>query len=400
MEKLSYIFIDDIFDDKGIEFSNLNILVIIYLYYLETVEEYMGYINKIPEGIKVEIYSSRQEVLDKTKSLCFHNSVSYFMKDNQGRDISTLLIAAKKSILNADVFCFLHDKKEHTAHLREDTSIWIRNLWGNLLGTEEQIKKIIHLFNKSQNLGMIVPPDPIGDYLFHWYSNTWMENYETTKQLGKELDLKTEISLDIEPCGLGTAFWARTDAIKKIFIRHWEYKDFPREPMAIDGTLNHAIERIFGFIAVDSGYNVQTMMTFEYANYLISKSQKYMKVMFDQLQKREHIHNMAEIMSLDKREQDICNFCGKYQKIYIYGAGNYGRSLYFFIKERNYNVNGFMVSPRRKNCRMVENVNVYEINELEYSDDCGILIGVSNEFRGEVEAVLQEYGFEHYLYGY
>ena len=170
--------------------------------------------------------------------------------------------------------------------------------------------------------------------------------------------------------------------------------------MAIDGTLNHAIERIFGFIAVDSGYNVQTMMTFEYANYLISKSQKYMKVMFDQLQKREHIHNMAEIMSLDKREQDICNFCGKYQKIYIYGAGNYGRSLYFFIKERNYNVNGFMVSPRRKNCRMVENVNVYEINELEYSDDCGILIGVSNEFRGEVEAVLQEYGFEHYLYGY
>lgn len=395
-----YIFIDDTFGSELIECSELNILVIIYLYYLDAVEQYMEYINKIPGEIHVEIYSSQQKVLDKAKALCLHDHTNYFLKNNQGRDISTLLVAARESILNADIFCFLHDKKEHAAHLKQDTDIWIKNLWGNLLGTERQVQRIIQLFYENQDLGMLIPPDPIGDYLFHWYSDTWMDNYEEVKQLGKELGLKAEISSNTNPLGLGTAFWARTDAIKKIFVKYWDYKDFPEEPMAVDGALNHAIERIFGYLVVDSGYKLQTVMTYQYASYLISKSQKYMKVMFAQLQKREHIHNFAEVISLDKREKDICSFCGKYQKIYIYGAGDYGRSLYAFVRDRNYDISGFIVSPHRRSCQTVESIQVYEISELDCVDDLGILIGVSNEFREEVETVLRKHNFTHYLYGY
>ena len=217
MSNSFYIISDNDFSDCSAEYSGLKITIIIYLYYLESIEQYMEYINRIPKKIAVEIYSSNQKVIDKFERIYSSNNIKIFLKKNQGRDISTLLIAAKKTILNSDVICFLHDKKEHARHLKMDTNIWINNLWGNLIGKEGYVEKVVCLFIENKYLGMLVPPDPIGNYLFHWYSNTWMDNYETVKQLSKELGLQVKISSDVGPLGLGTAFWARTDAIKRIF---------------------------------------------------------------------------------------------------------------------------------------------------------------------------------------
>ncbi len=400
MSNSFYIISDNDFSDCSAEYSGLKITIIIYLYYLESIEQYMEYINRIPKKIAVEIYSSNQKVIDKFERIYSSNNIKIFLKKNQGRDISTLLIAAKKTILNSDVICFLHDKKEHARHLKMDTNIWINNLWGNLIGKEGYVEKVVCLFIENKYLGMLVPPDPIGNYLFHWYSNTWMDNYETVKQLSKELGLQVKISSDVSPLGLGTAFWARTDAIKRIFEKPWNYHDFPEEPMAVDGTLNHAIERIFSFVVQDSGYEVKTIMNTEYASFLISESQRYMKAMFSQLQKREHVHNMAQILNMDQREKEIKEFLEKNEKVYIYGAGNYAVSLYHFVRDRNYSIDGFVVSPQRRTCRMLENVKVLEIQELSVYENTGILIGVSYEFREEIESILHQYKITNYLYGY
>ena len=43
-------------------------------------------------------------------------------------------------------------------------------------------------------------------------------------------------------------------ALRPVFAKKWTYDDFPDEPVADDGTLLHAIERIYPFAAQSAGY--------------------------------------------------------------------------------------------------------------------------------------------------
>ena len=53
---------------------------------------------------------------------------------------------------------------------------------------------------------------------------------------------------------LGSEFWVRTDAMKTLFAHDWEYDEFPEEPVAIDATVLHAIERLYPFAAQADGF--------------------------------------------------------------------------------------------------------------------------------------------------
>ena len=63
------------------------------------------------------------------------------------------------------------------------------------------------------------------------------------------------ISKDKEPIApLGTMFWFRPKAMKLLFDQDWEYTDFPPEPNKTDGTLLHAVERIYSYVVQQEGY--------------------------------------------------------------------------------------------------------------------------------------------------
>ena len=52
----------------------------------------------------------------------------------------------------------------------------------------------------------------------------------------------------------GSMFWARTKALKRLYLLNLQYKDYPYERGQLDGTLAHAIERLLFFICEISGY--------------------------------------------------------------------------------------------------------------------------------------------------
>ncbi|MDQ1268470.1 MAG: hypothetical protein QG560_1113, partial [Campylobacterota bacterium] len=53
----------------------------------------------------------------------------------------------------------------------------------------------------------------------------------------------------------GTMFWFRPNAITQILDANFKYSDFPPEPIANDGTIAHALERLFGYVARLNGYH-------------------------------------------------------------------------------------------------------------------------------------------------
>ena len=50
-----------------------------------------------------------------------------------------------------------------------------------------------------------------------------------------------------------------------LFNKEWNYADFPSEPVGPDGTLLHAIERLYPFVAQEAGYFSGYITTAEYA---------------------------------------------------------------------------------------------------------------------------------------
>jgi lipopolysaccharide biosynthesis protein len=55
-------------------------------------------------------------------------------------------------------------------------------------------------------------------------------------------------------------FFARPAAIKPLLAANFAFEDFPVEPLPIDGTILHAIERLTPTICESQGFGWQTTM--------------------------------------------------------------------------------------------------------------------------------------------
>ena len=375
-----------------------NIIIVIYLYYLGNLDYYANIIFDLPCDLNVIICSSRQEVLDFFQTLG-REKISLILKENRGRDLSALLIELREIILEGDIICFLHDKKSHHSVISEDTEIWSNNICENMIGGKHYIEQIIRRFGDDPSLGILFPPEPIGEQNMTWYSDTWLDNKNNTIEVCKMIGINDDSLFNEPPIGVGSAFWARVDAIRKIYDKDWKYEDFPEEPMPNDGTISHAIERSFEYIAKASGYRCATVMTDRYASWLLETSQKYCRAMFAQLKKREDVFCMKHVVDLDEREERILKYIKMHERVFVYGAGEYGKGMKHFLQKRGIIIDGFVVTYLEHKDD-IDETPMYSVDEIKLGTNDGILIAVDRMKRQEIENELKARGIKDYLYAY
>jgi lipopolysaccharide biosynthesis protein len=51
-------------------------------------------------------------------------------------------------------------------------------------------------------------------------------------------------------------FWARPNGLKALFDLNLNWEDYPEEPLPYDGSLLHALERLFGVLVTNSGGSI------------------------------------------------------------------------------------------------------------------------------------------------
>ena len=61
---------------------------------------------------------------------------------------------------------------------------------------------------------------------------------------------------------------------------------------------------------------------------------------------------------------DILNLKKKFEKVYIYGAGLYGRNIYEILKENDISIDGFIVTKQNKKKELFH-LPIYEINKVK-----------------------------------
>ena len=375
-----------------------NVAIIIYLYYEETLERYLDYLKNIPKNIQIYIVTSSENVYKTIEQLILkkgEQKIELVIKENRGRDISALLVACREICLRHKYICFIHDKKKKDYIPETDFCLWMDNLWGNTLGSENYILNVLNLFESNEQIGVLAPPEPMGQYLNVWYVNGWGKNFELTQKLAKELNLHCNLSIDKSPITLGTVFWARSDALQKILKKEWKYEDFDEEPLKDDGTISHVIERIIGYVAQDAGYDVGTVMNLSYASKLLSYTQRNFWTASQLIQNG---YGLSNIEKFSVKSKELFHFCMKYEKVYLYGAGKIGICCLHLLRAGGFEPKGYIVSHLNSNHRQeVEGVSIDLLENINGVEKIGIIITVDINLQSEIENNLQSRGLTNYI---
>ena len=169
---------------------------------------------------------------------------------NRGRDIGALLTGVPAHLLNRyDVIGHIHGKRSLAIGGGTVGENWREFLWQNLIGDRYPMMDVIlDRFAKDGTLGMAFPEDPS---LCDWDGN---------REIAESIALKMGFTDPLPPFfnfPVGAMLWARTDALRPLFELKLGWDDYPKEPLPFDGTILHALERLFPFIANYAGYQVR-----------------------------------------------------------------------------------------------------------------------------------------------
>ena len=254
-----------------------------HLYYEDMFEHYLSFIVNFPDNTdllittntdaKIEIISTILKKYDHSK-----RDICLLKVNNRGRDMSALWIAMKDILIKYDYVCFIHDKKTMQISPGTVGDSWGYKLLQNTIGTKDLVKSIINSFESEDRLGLLVPPAPIHGQYLNFAQNVWTVNFSNTEDLVKRLGIKVPIEDDKDPVSaIGNCFWFKTKALSQLFNYTWNYQDFPAEPFPEDGTISHAIERIYSFVAQNNGYYTGILMENSYAKIEYINLEYYLK---------------------------------------------------------------------------------------------------------------------------
>jgi rhamnosyltransferase len=353
--------------------------LIAHVNYEELVEECFRYLKNIPEEIDLYINTKTES----TKEKIYQCIEKYGMKNckvvtigNRGREIRGMLLEEKEVFQKYEYVGFVHDKK--TTSTETDPVLgqkFMELIWENTVKSREYIYNCLRLLEENKHLGLLVPPPPYHGIYFNGIGDYWGEkNYEIAKSLAEKLQLNCKMNREVSPLTLGTAFWCRSDALKPLYDYPFREEDFLPEPLPADATLNHAIERIFSFVAQSQGYATGMVMTKEFAEVHIENFQNMAYGLLEEITKN---HERVLLNDVQHIPNDMWPLVEKRKKIFVYGAGVNAKKMIQILHRLEISIEGIIVSDSNRTAPSFFGYKVYELSEIELDpESMGIIIAV------------------------
>lgn len=295
--------------------NNYKIASILYIYYEDQVEKCFKYASSMPENSDIYVVSSNSSTLDECKKfeyLLTGKKAIYRLKPNRGRDVSAYLVTCADVFENYDFVCCFHDKKSPQTNPIVGQEFFAQCV-ECLLKSRNYVQNVISTFVNNPKLGLLMPPTPVFSVFKCLIGNEMSTNRNVLIDLYKILSLK--IPFDEHPCApFGAMFWARCSALKPLFRHKWLYEDFPDEPLPVDGTISHGIERIYPAIVQSAGYLSGWIMpdTFVrlYIETLCAQYRPMSLVELSKTTKKSLIENLFSIKNTIDRKYKVITILG------------------------------------------------------------------------------------------
>jgi glycosyltransferase involved in cell wall biosynthesis len=166
------------------------------------------------------------------------SNVEVVVVGNRGRDIGPFIDELASRCGQNDVVCHIHTKKS-LASGDHFGRFWRQNMFRSILS-----QPAIDLF-EDRNIGLVFPDNP--------RNNGWGKNYKHAEAIagnwGKSLPYHPG------PFPIGNMFWVRGSVLQKM-RQATAGIEWPKEPVPVDGTVLHAIERLWSMACREAGLEI------------------------------------------------------------------------------------------------------------------------------------------------
>jgi len=221
-----------------------------HFFYAELVDDFMRRmaVNRWPCHLLLSTDSEiKARALRESTAGYDRGEVLIRVVPNRGRDLGPLLTAFTQEVTSQyDIIGHLHGKRSLLIADARLGETWREFLWQHLLGDRHPMMDIIvDRFAADESLGLVFAADP---HLSDWDANLPMAT-DLAERMGIEGPLAPFFDFPI-----GTMFWSRPAALGPLLELGLGWDDYPREPVPIDGTILHALERLLPFAARRAGY--------------------------------------------------------------------------------------------------------------------------------------------------
>ena len=92
----------------------------------------------------------------------------------------------------------------------------------------------------------------------------------------------------------------------------------------------------------------------------------------------------------------VLRYCRQPGRLYIYGAGNYGKRMAAFLQQSNIAITGFVVSDIFGNDTMFRDIPIMPVNEIMNQADATYLVCVSEKHHSAIQETLVQHGISEY----
>jgi glycosyltransferase involved in cell wall biosynthesis len=226
----------------------------LHLYYWKVIHELLVSYKWAFDNPNVHFYISTGSESDRHSLMSLltgRDNVDVRVVENRGRDIMPLLTTFRSKIQRG--------KYHLVGHLHGKKSLWVggtvgddwrRFCFDHLGGEAGVFPAIWEAFRNDPKLGLVFPEDPnvIG----------WTKNKAFARALMTRMNLSPDLPDNIR-FPLGTMFWARPEVLAPFWKLKLGASDVPPEPLAEDGTILHAIERLMPTVSEATGHTWKTV---------------------------------------------------------------------------------------------------------------------------------------------
>lgn len=226
------------------------VAVLLHAYHVDLVPKIKEYLINIPFPfdlfISVDTDIKRRQIEDIFAGWCYgHVEIRIF--ENRGRDIAPKIAGFSDVHEHFPYVLHLHTKKSSYANYLEP---WLEFLLECLLGSAEMVTSVFGAFERCQNLGIIGPRSfpPIRPFM------NWGSNFDLSQSLAHRMNITLDLDGPLD-FPAGSMFWARTTALRPLLELKLTFSDFPDEDGQTDGTLAHAIERLYFYSSEAAGFS-------------------------------------------------------------------------------------------------------------------------------------------------
>lgn len=222
----------------------------VHLYYMDYAVRLVSALERNPQVQHVFVSTPSSEISDFLSSWSVaHRRVDLIVSltPNRGRNFGPLLVEFSHQIKKFDIVVHLHSKKSmhQKQHFGTD---WANRYWYLLLENPTLLQRSLNLIGTSPQINTI---SPLLADIIPADAYSWLLNEKKGGELLSKIGLQS--SALRFPFPAGGMFMARVQALLPLFDLNWSWQDFPEEKGQIDGTTQHAVERLIGVLAEEKG---------------------------------------------------------------------------------------------------------------------------------------------------